>query len=243
MTPAAPTTSPEPPKPPNRLLIDDVRRELGARASPIRAEQQQRYMKSALPFFGVAVPDVRRVARRALRAHPIDSRTELEATVRTLFDEVSHREEWYAALELWAVPRHARYRTPALVPLFEHVVVTAAWWDVVDDAATHVLCPTLVAHPRSLDEVVIGWADADDLWLRRAALLSQMGAKATLDLTLLSTVLTPNLSRREFFLRKAVGWALRDAARTEPDWVRGYLERHRDDLAPLSVKEASRHLV
>lgn len=93
---------------------------------------------------------------------------------------------------------------------------------------------------------ILAWAEDDDLWLRRTAILSQLGSGNGSDTVLLETVLTANLegSRHgsEFFVRKAVGWALRDHARSDPDWVRGFLERHHDRLSGLSRREASKHL-
>jgi 3-methyladenine DNA glycosylase AlkD len=86
------------------------------------------------------------------------------------------------------------------------------------------------------------WAHEDNLWIARTAVLCQVGAKTELDAQLLADVIEPNLASKEFFLRKAIGWALRDYARTDPDWVRRYVEDHRGALSGLSIREASKHL-
>lgn len=223
-------------------LIGSIRADLQAGANPDRAVEQQAYMKSALPYFGLALPDVRRITRLRLREHPIADQAQLETTVRTLIDEAGHREEWYAAMEIWGRDSHSRWRTPRSLPLIEHVVVTTAWWDIVDDIAGHVVSPLLRSHSPQVQPTVRLWADADNLWLRRVAILSQLGAKDELNRTLLADVIEPNLDRREFFIRKAVGWALRDASAAHPEWVRNYVDQHAQRLSPLSTKEATRRL-
>jgi 3-methyladenine DNA glycosylase AlkD len=229
-------------------LVTSLRTALAAEGDPERAVQQQRYMKSAMPFRGIGLPRVRTIVRGVLDdpAHRPGSAAEWEATVRRLWDEASYREERYAALTV-ARHRSARaWRTPAVLPLYRHLVVTGAWWDLVDETAGDLVAPLLRASRTEVTPTVLAWAEDEDLWLRRAAILSQLGAKAETDTALLETVLTANLegSRHgsEFFVRKAIGWALRDYARTDPDWVRGFLARHHARLSGLSRREASKHL-
>jgi 3-methyladenine DNA glycosylase AlkD len=226
----------------NAALVRAIRLDLKAGADPDRAVQQQAYMKSDLPYYGLTLPQVRAITKARLREFPVTSRAQLEATVRLLFDEATHREEWYSALDVWRAKTVAQWRVPASLPLIKHVVLTAQWWDVVDEVAGHLLSPMLRQFPEPVTPKVLTWSRADNLWLRRVAVLSQLGAKDDLDVDLLEEVLDPNLDRREFFLRKAVGWALRDASARHPDWVRHYAVTHADRLSPLSTKEATRRL-
>lgn len=229
-------------------LVASVRAALAAEGDPERAVQQQRYMKSAMPFRGIGLPQVRRIVRGVLDdpAHRLSSAPAWETTVRRLWDEASYREERYAAL---TVARHrsaGAWRTPAVVPLLRHLVATGAWWDLVDETAGDLVAPLLRTYRAEVTPTVLAWAEDEDLWLRRAAILSQLGARAETDTGLLEAVLTANLEGSlhgsEFFVRKAVGWALRDYARTDPDWVRGFLARHDARLSGLSRREASKHL-
>jgi len=86
------------------------------------------------------------------------------------------------------------------------------------------------------------WSTDDDIWRRRTSIIAQVGAKGDTDLDLLTDCLAPNLGRREFFVRKAIGWTLREYAKTDPDWVRRYLADHGDQMSGLSRREASKHL-
>jgi 3-methyladenine DNA glycosylase AlkD len=90
--------------------------------------------------------------------------------------------------------------------------------------------------------VIREWSERPERWLRRASIICQLDAKASTDLTLLTDVIEANLADREFFIRKAIGWALRQYARTDPDWVREFVAAHRDTLSPLSYREAIKHL-
>jgi 3-methyladenine DNA glycosylase AlkD len=112
-----------------------------------------------------------------------------------------------------------------------HLIVTGAWWDYVDEIATKLL-------PTGID--LRAWAVDDDMWIRRAAILSQVGDKADTDADLLRDVIEANSHDRRFWITKAIGWALRDYARTDPQWVRDFVTSH--ELAPLSVREATKHL-
>jgi len=221
--------------------VRDVRAALAAVADPQRAVAMQAYMKSALPFRGAAKPVQVAALAPVLAAHPVTDRGTWEATVRALYDEAAFREERYAALALLGVRAARAWLDLDLVPLLEHLVVTGAWWDLVDDVAGHQVAPLHRAQPEGMAPVLRAWARADDLWLRRAAVLGQLGSGLGTDRALLSDVIEANAGSGEFFHRKAIGWALRDLAGKDPDWVRDFVDTH-PDLAPLSRREALKHL-
>jgi 3-methyladenine DNA glycosylase AlkD len=227
---------------PDLDLVRAIRRALEEGADPERAVGQQRYMRSALPYRGLTSPQLRATLRPLLAAYAPASRETWEATVRELWDRASFREEWYAAI---ALVRHRRARDwldPASMPLLRHLVVTGAWWDVVDDVATHPLGDTLSGHRAEVTPLLRAWAVEDDVWLRRASIICQVGDGDATDVDLLRYAIEANLDDPTFWIRKAIGWALRDRARTDPDWVRGEVERHGDRLSGLSRREATKHL-
>jgi len=224
---------------PDIELIVAVRAALSAVADPSRAPAMQAYMKSALPFYGVARPQRDAALKPVWAAHPTADRGTWAATVRALYDDAAFREERYAALALLA--REQRWRDPDSVPLLEHLVLVGAWWDLVDEIAGRTVAPLLRAHRDQMTPVVLRWSLSDDLWLRRTSVLAQLG-RGEVDRDLLTSVVLASAPSSEFFLRKAIGWALRDLAHRDPDWVRGFLAEHGSALSPLSVREASKHL-
>jgi 3-methyladenine DNA glycosylase AlkD len=228
--------------PANLALVAEIRDGLAAAGDPARAPQMQAYMKSSLPYRGVSLPVCRRIARRAVADHPPGDRSAFLATVRVLWDDAGYREERYAALALVRDRRYAEYRDPEALPLYRHLVVTGAWWDLVDEAATHLVGPLLLGHPREVRPVVLSWATESDRWLRRTAVICQIGAGSRIDTDLLTRAVDANADDPDFFLRKAIGWALRQHARVDPDWVRAFVADCADRLSPLSRREALKHL-
>jgi 3-methyladenine DNA glycosylase AlkD len=163
--------------------------------------------------------------------------------VRELWHGAEFREERYAAI---ALTEARAYKTWAedidALPLYEELIANGAWWDLVDPLASHRVGALLRAHPREMRNVLIRWSRGEDPWLRRAAILAQLGFKDKTDRELLYAVIEPSLGERDFFLRKAIGWALRQYARVESEEVRRYVRVHADELSPLSKREALRRI-
>ncbi|MCW2752048.1 MAG: alkylation repair protein [Aeromicrobium sp.] len=222
-----------------QTLVSSIREALRGAAEPERAPAMQAYMKSAMPYLGVRVPEVRRLTKAAAKAHPPADLDELERAARTLWDDAAFREEGYAAAGLTGL-RLAKGRLE-LLPLHEHMAVTGAWWDHVDEIA-HRIADLHDAHPIETAEVVRRWSRSDDRWLRRLSIISQLGRRDRLDTDLLTEVIEPNMADTEFFIRKAIGWALREYARVDPSWVLDFVAAREDDLSGLSKREALKHV-
>jgi len=199
-------------------------------------------MKSAMPYRGLRAPEVARLCREVFGAHLLPDRIGWEAAARTLWDEAEFREERYAAIALTGYRAYASYQDPGSLPLYEHMIVTGAWWDYVDDVAIRRVGPILRTDPAAVAPVLRAWATDDDMWRRRTSIIAQIGSKAGTDVDLLCYCLAPNLGHRDFFVRKAIGWALREYAKTDPDWVRRYLADHGELMSGLSKREAGKHL-
>jgi 3-methyladenine DNA glycosylase AlkD len=205
-------------------------------------------MKSAMPFQGLTTPELRTALRPLLASRevrPADS-GEWQRCIRQLWDEATVRGHRYAALEVgrarWAAPWHHL----DLLPMWRHLIETGAWWDLVDVIAPHLVGRLL---PAATDTMIV-WASDDHLWLRRAAIVCQLARKHDTDRTLLAAVIEPNLEggnhsdphgRQDFFIRKGIGWALREFSYRDPEWVREFIATHHT-MAPLTVREASKRL-
>ncbi|MCW2560284.1 MAG: hypothetical protein JWP55_4248 [Mycobacterium sp.] len=223
-------------------IVDAVRRELAVAGDPRRAPAMQEYMKSDIPYYGVRLPDVRRICRPIFAAHPIPSEAAFDDTVEQLFAGATHREERYAAVELAKQSRYRAYQTPDRIPLYRRLVIAGGWWDTVDDIAANLIGRILVAHPAEVRPIVLGWATNRNPWLRRTAIIAQLGSKRRTDLALLSEAIDANIDDTDFFIRKAIGWALRQYARTDPAWVQSFVDARKDQLSGLSKREALKHL-
>lgn len=219
-------------------LVEAIQRALREQADPSLAPGQQAYMKSTMPFLGVRVPEARRIATAAAKEHPPSALDDLERSIRELWDHAEYREERYAATALSGL----RIATGTeLLPLLEHMAVSGAWWDHVDEIA-HRVSGLLEVEPTTVEPAVRRWIASDDLWLRRLSILCQLDRKDGTDLRLLADAIDAASGSDEFFLRKAIGWALRQYAHTDPDWVRKFVAVREDVFSGLSKREALKHV-
>lgn len=224
-------------------LVAAIRDALATAANPERAAQQQAYLKSTMPCHGVGNPTVRMIVRNACERRPELTRDEWIAAIRSLWVTATHREERLAAIELADAKR--RWAGGDLMDLYESMAVTGAWWDLVDPLASHLVAEVLRREPEQASRIR-AWAQADNLWLRRVAICCQLRFGTETDTDLLAEVIVANLFDTKFgtgfFIRKAIGWALREYAQVDPSWVRSFVDEHSNRLATLSRREALKHL-
>ena len=215
-------------------MIEAIRSGLAELADPAKAPGMQAYMKSSMPFYGVQKPARVQLARAVFVE--LDSPAEWRAAVLELWHEARFREERYMALAVLRDRRYRRFRTLEALPLYEEMIVTGAWWDFVDEVATGPLGELLP----DVAPALRAWSVDDDMWKRRAAIIAQVRRKHETDFALLTDCIEPNRDDREFFIRKAIGWALRAFAWVEPEAVIAYCEAH--ELSPLSRREALKNV-
>jgi 3-methyladenine DNA glycosylase AlkD len=219
-----------------------ITRELERLADPERAGPMAAYMKTTMPFLGVQAQHRRGLTREVKRRFPIADRADYEAAVAELW-ALPYREGKYMAIAVAQLaPAHVG---PASLPLYERIIREGAWWDFVDEIAQHLVGAVVLAHPREAWPVMDAWLerlDDADMWFRRTAILCQNRHKQRTDADRLFRYCLARAGEREFFIRKAIGWALREYSYTAPDAVRDFLRRHGAALSGLSVREASKVL-
>ena len=223
-------------------LAAAVRAGLKQAADSAKAPQMQAYMKSEMPYRGVSAPAQKALWRKVFGEHGLSSAEEWRDVALALWRDATYREERYAAVALTDLEAYAPYRTMASLPMFEEMIVTGAWWDYVDSIAAHQLGDILRAEPRRMKPLMRRWATDRDTWKRRSAILCQLRFKRETDLDLLYACIEPSVDSSEFFLRKAIGWALRQYAWTDPREVLRYVKANRTRLSPLSVREATKNI-
>ena len=199
-------------------------------------------MKSAMPFHGVGLVPFRSICRQAFADFDFSSAPRWRAAVLAIWRGARFREERYAAIELTGDRRAEPLQTLAAVPMYEEMIVTGAWWDYVDVLAKHRIGRLLRQHPSPMRRTMRAWSRSEDLWKRRTSILCQLDFKEETDLPFLYACIAPSLASREFFLRKAIGWALRQHAWTDPAEVRRYVRAHAHELSALSRREALKNL-
>ena len=122
----------------------------------------------------------------------------------------------------------------------KYLIVTKSWWDTVDLLAK--VIGSLVIRIEGYDQIMLEWSKDSNIWLRRVAILYQLSLKDKVDEIILDKILVNNLGDNEFFINKAVGWALRDYSKYNPEWAREFIKKNKDNMANLSIREASKYI-
>lgn len=217
-----------------------LRAELLTLGSPERAVGAKAYLKSDLEFLGVAVPDLRKKTKAWVREHPDLTRTELLRAVKTLWKEPVNEFRHLAGLLLEA---KRSLLTPADLSLLERLLRESKTWAYVDLIAIHVVGPVVQTHPEA-NAVLDRWSEDEDFWIRRSALLALLlPLRSGLgDWPRFTRFADAMLEEKEFFIRKAIGWVLRDLSRTRPELVVEFLEPRAARASGVTMREGVKYL-
>jgi len=224
------------------VLLPKLRKALRQVGNQVKASAMQAYMKSAMPYHGVPTPLLRQVCKATFADVQFSTAAHWQSQVLDLWRGARFREERYSALYLAGDRRATPFQTPSAMKMYEELIVTGAWWDYVDDIASHRVGPILRDYPAPMRRKMLTWSKSNNLWKRRTAIICQLGFKAETDFDLLYACIEPSLGSREFFLQKAIGWALRQYAWTDGAEIKKYVRLNRTRLSALSCREALKNL-
>ncbi len=195
------------------------------------------YMKNHFVFFGVKKPEREALTKSWIQERKKLPYADLEEIVLLLWDQ-PQREMQYIAIELMKASKI--FRQEDSLTLLEKVITSKSWWDTVDLIASGMVGGYFLQFPERKTEVALEWCNGKDLWLQRTSIIFQLTYRSRTDEDLLMSTILTHLESREFFLRKAMGWALRQYARTNPDFVIQFVNAH--SFSGLTVREALKHL-
>jgi len=210
---------------------------LRAVADPARVERMVAYMRGQFPFLGVMAADRRRISRSCMRAARSATPDDLLSFAERCWDQHEREFQYIGADVLRAGAASLRAGDLARV---RALIQEKSWWDTVDSLAAWTVGPMVANH--ALGSEMDRWIDDPDLWVARTAVLHQLSYKDRTDARRLFDYVERRADEPEFFMRKALGWALRQHARQDPEAVRTFIEAHRDQLSGLTVREALRRL-
>ena len=220
-----------------KVFESSMVKELSSLRDYKRAIGAQAYMKDIAPFLGVATPDRRATVKRLAKSMKVPSEKELALTVRALWRR-EEREYQYAANDILDIHIDVAGKD-FLADHVEHLIVTKSWWDTVDGLGSVAVSP--LSDKYGCEKVIEKWNKSDNIWLNRAAIQHQRGRRYETDIQLVLRYCDDHSESNEFFIVKAIGWALRDIARMNPRVVREFLRDH-PNLGRVAVREAERGL-
>ena len=217
------------------MKVEDIFQGLKEVANPEDAIHMKAYMKDQFEFLGVKTPVRRKLSKVFFKKNSspaIDWKF-----IHQAWDN-PYREMQYVVLDYLQMKQKAL--TPSDLSKIKKLAQTKPWWDTIDFLCRSVGYISL--HYPETKKIVLDWSRDKDFWLRRIAIEHQLLQKEETDVQLLEQILINNLNQTEFFINKAIGWALRDYSKTNPDWVLEFIEKYKDKLSKLSIKEGSKYL-
>ena len=207
-----------------------------ANADAENAVSMAKYMKEHFQFYGIPSPKRKEITKPFIKAEKASKCTDWDFLDTCYADE--HREMQYFVNDcLGAMEKHLRYED---IPKLKKYAETKQWWDTIDFLDK--IIGNIGLTDRRVDALMLEWSVCDDIWLRRLAIDHQNGRKEKTDPELLEKIIVNNFGTDEFFINKAIGWSLRDYSKVDPDWVRAFLERYRDRMSKLSIREAGKYI-
>ena len=206
-------------------------------ADPTQAAPMKKYMRDQFEYLGIKSPQFKLLMKEHIAAHDMPPISELDVILRELWS-LPQREFQYAGTSL--LGRSEKRLAPGFMRAMEYMIVTKSWWDTVDTISSGPLGIHFQRFPKVREKYLAKWRPSDNFWLRRAAILFQLNYKEETDFALLCGIICENLGSKEFFINKAIGWSLRQYARTDPVAVKKFVKA--TPLHPLSRREAMKHL-
>ena len=217
----------------NLLEIIDC---LEARADNVRALDMSKYMKNKFEFFGVGAAERNEIWKPYFKEAKKTKKIDWDF-IEICFKHDKRECQYTAAYYLKYMKK---FLVEDDIPKLKELVLTKSWWDTVD--ILDKVIGSIIYNNKNLYPIILEWSKDDNIWLRRVAIDHQLLRKENTDEQLLEKILINNLNHKEFFVNKAIGWALRDYSKTNPQWVRNFIEVHKENMASLSIREASKYL-
>lgn len=201
-----------------------------------KATQMEKYMKNNFPFLGIQTPLRKEIAKPYFREVKKVGNLDWEF-IDTCWKK-PYREAQYVAIDY--LKMRAKFLEIEDIEDIKFLVVNKSWWDSVD--GLHRIVGDLALKHPTLDELMIEWSLDENIWVRRIAINHQMFRKENMKEDLLEEILMNNFESDEFFINKAIGWTLRDYSKTNATWVTQFIDKHRESLSPLSIREGSKYI-
>ncbi|HIZ52437.1 MAG TPA: DNA alkylation repair protein [Candidatus Enterococcus avicola] len=213
----------------------DLLTELSNATNSEKAQQMEKYMRDQFPFFGIPAPERKKIFQAYMKT--IDSITIDWDFVEGCWKK-EQREWQYIAIDY--LIRLKKQLIISDIPRLKQLITTKSWWDTVDGLDE--LLGYLALQNPEVEKLMLDWSQDENIWVRRVAINHQLLRKNQTNTILLKQILCNNLNDTEFFINKAIGWSLRDYSKTNPEWVRQFIQTHKEHMAPLSIREASKYI-
>ena len=201
-----------------------------------QAQKMSKYMLNKFEYIGIKTPERRKIFKNSFKEYKNKEKIDWEFVNKCW--ENKHREFQYVAADY--LKNMKDKLTIDDIPKLKRLILKKSWWDTIDNLDMTI--GALALKDSNVNKILLEWSLDENIWLRRIAIDHQLLRKEKTDTELLEKILKNNLGQAEFFINKAIGWALRDYSKTNPNWVKNFIEKNREKMAKLSIREASKYL-
>ena len=217
--------------------IQKIESTLREHSNSENALHMRKYMKNQFEYFGIKAPLRKEITREFLRKDNLPSTTSIHSIIHSLWEK-PEREFQYFAMEL--LTKYVKSMESNFIQHLEYLITTKSWWDTVDFIAANLVGNFFLIHPELISPTTDKWAKSDNMWLQRTSILFQLKYKSSTDLKLLFRYIKMHSDSKDFFIRKAIGWALRVYSKTDPKTVSEFVKSNK--LSGLSTREALKRI-
>jgi 3-methyladenine DNA glycosylase AlkD len=221
----------------DRMYIDRLRNALKKMENKEDAAKMKQYMRGQFEYFGLRAPVMKKTFKSFIQENGLPAHNDLYSFLKDAW-AMPEREMQMAGLSI--ADKLKKEMTLQDIEWIEYIIVNKSWWDTVDHIAKHIAGYYFNKFPEQIHPVTERWIASKNIWLMRSAILFQLGYKEKTDKELLAHIIKETKYEQDFFIRKGIGWALREYAKVNPDWVWEFV--HTEELSPLSYKEAIKNI-
>ncbi|ANN63778.1 DNA alkylation repair protein [Brachyspira hyodysenteriae] len=197
-----------------------------------------KYMKNNFEFLGIHSKERKEAEKKVFKNIPKEEKEFIDFNFTDKCYDNKYREFQYASLDYLRLKK--KYLNKTHIEKLKVYALTKSWWDSID--CLDRIIGDIALRDEAVNNILLEWSLSDNIWLRRIAIDHQLLRKDKTNTELLEKIIINNFNNKEFFINKAIGWSLRDYSKTNPDWVRDFLNRHKENMANLSIKEASKYI-
>ena len=201
-----------------------------------QAQRMSKYMLNKFEYIGIKTPERREIFKSFFKEYKNEEKIDWEFVNKCW--ENKYREFQYIAADY--LKNMKDKLTIDDIPKLKQLILKKSWWDTIDNLDMTI--GALALKDSNVNKILLEWSIDENIWLRRIAIDHQLLRKEKTNTELLEKILKNNLGQAEFFINKAIGWALRDYSKTNPEWVKTFIEENKEKMAKLSIKEASKYL-
>ncbi len=218
------------------MKLDEIQELFEQIAVPEDADGMRKYMKDQFDFYGIRSPARKELSRQILKA--LKEEEKFDTNLFTALWQADQRELQYLAQEYLFHVR--KWWKEDVIEEVIFALTTKSWWDTVDYISSNVVGHLWRKNPDLYKPILRTWIDNENIWLRRSSIICQLKFREDVDVDFLSDAIHQNIKDQDFFIRKAIGWALRQYSKFHPEWVFDFVEKN--ELSPLSHREATKYL-